>query len=37
MLGSISSKFYAKLLLAQIPKVQKGSQYVSLFLYFWDL
>jgi len=28
---------YSKLLCAQIPKVQKDSQVISVFLRFWDL
>ncbi len=36
-LGSISPTLYEQLLHAQIPKVQKDSQVVSLFLHFCDL
>ncbi len=35
--GSISSAVYAKLLRAQIPKVQKYTDDLTLFLCFWDL
>jgi len=35
--GSISPTFYEKLLRAQIPKVQKESEVISIFLRFWDL
>ncbi len=36
-LGPILQTFYVQLLLPQIPKTQKWSQAVSLFLRFWDL
>ncbi len=35
--GSISLKFYTKLLQAHISKAQKFIQVVSLFVHFWDL
>jgi hypothetical protein len=35
--GSISPTFYQQLLCAQIPKAQKDSQVISVFLRFWDL
>jgi len=35
--GAISSKFYMKLLLVQIPKVQKDTDNLTKFLHFWDL
>ncbi len=35
--GSISPTFYTQLLHAQIPKAQKDSQVISVFLQFWDL
>jgi len=37
MHGSISPLFYAKLLLAQITKVQKDTDDMAVFLCFWDL
>ncbi len=36
-LGSISPKFYNQLLLQQIPKVQKDTSDLTVFLSFWDL
>jgi len=35
--GLISPTIYAKLLYTQIPKAQKDSQVISVFLRFWDL
>jgi len=37
--GSISPTFYTKLLcsISKIPKAQKNSDVISVFLLFWDL
>jgi hypothetical protein len=35
--GLISPTFYSKLLLAQIPKIQKDTNNLAVFLCFWDL
>jgi len=35
--GQFHKPFYKQLLLAQIPKAQKDSQVISVFLHFWDL
>jgi hypothetical protein len=36
-LESISPTFTAQLLRTQIPKLQKDSLVISVFLHFWDL
>ncbi len=36
-LGSISPTFSEQLLRAQIPKAQKDSQVITVFLHIWDL
>jgi len=36
-LGSISPTFYKQLLGKKIPKVQKDSQVISVFLCIWNL
>ncbi len=35
--GQFCQYVYDQFLLAQIPKVQKESQVISVFLHFWDL
>jgi len=35
--GQFHQHFTKNLLSAQIPKVQKGSQIISVFLHFWDV
>jgi len=35
--GSIQSKFYAQILLAQIPKAQKDTDDLTVFFLIWDL
>jgi len=35
--GEFQQHVYAKLLHSQIPKAQKDSQVINVFLCFWDL